>query len=101
MTWLILSLATCLVLLGFLASVAASSFVTVFATNMAARYRFVEVKPLVLSGIVGKHNEFETLFPYCGLGPLSGLAWLLVFSGLFVYGGFLHRIWPLTIVSLK
>ena len=62
MTWLILSLATCLVLLGFLASAAASSFVTAFATNMATRYRFVEVKLRVLSGIVGKRYEFETLF---------------------------------------
>ena len=72
MTWLILSLATCLVLLGFLASAAASSFVTVFATNMATRCRSVEVEPLVPSGFVGKHNEFETLSPYCGLGHLSG-----------------------------
>ena len=91
MTWLILSLATCLVLLGFLGSVAASSFVTVFATNMATRYRFVEVKLRVLSGIVGKHNEFETLLPYCRLGHLSGLAWLLGFSGLFVYGVFCNE----------
>ena len=71
MTWLIFSLATCLVLLGFWASVAASSFVTVFATNMATRCRFVAVEPLVPSGIVGKHNEFETLFFQESLGDLD------------------------------
>ena len=68
MTWLIFSLATCLVLLGFWASVAASSFVTVFATNMATRRLSVEVEPLVPSGIVGKHDEFETFFFQEGLG---------------------------------
>ena len=51
---------------------AASSFVTVFATNMATRCRSVKVEPLVPSGIVDEHNEFETLLSYCGLGYLSG-----------------------------
>ena len=62
MTWLVFSLATCLVVLGFWASVAACSFVTVFATNMATRCRSVEVESLVPSGIVSKHHEFDT-FP--------------------------------------
>jgi hypothetical protein len=101
MTWLIFSLATCLVLLGFWASVVASSFVTVFATNMATRCRSVEVEPLVPSGIVSKHNEFETLSPYCGLGHLSGDVGA---SGHFWpprLWWFLHWIWPHTLVSLK